>query len=78
VSVSERSTAVAAKTGQWLAAGARGVLLVDGLWRAVELVRPAGRPGGEPTRIGFGPNDRVSVPGVLPGWSMPVHAMFPG
>jgi Uma2 family endonuclease len=63
-------SAVAGKALDWLAAGARAVVLVDPQRRTAALYRSRAD-----IRI-LGPSDALEVPDVVPGWSLRVGELF--
>jgi Uma2 family endonuclease len=69
-SPSDSFSAVVGKALDWLAAGARAVVLVDPQRRTAALYRSR-----TDIRI-LGPDDALEIPDVVPGWSLRVGELF--
>jgi Uma2 family endonuclease len=70
LSPSDAKAEVEEKTAAWLDGGTRVVLLIDPRRRTAALHRPDGKPAV------FGASDTVTVPDVLPGWSLSLAEIF--
>jgi len=70
VSPNDRPAEVEEKVASWLAHGTRLVLVVDPRQRTVRVYRP-----GIPART-LAEQDVVSGDDVVPGWTLPVRALF--
>jgi len=58
------------KVGEWLAGGATAVMVVDPTSSVVSIHRH------DQTVAVFGPRDVVSLPELLPGWTLPVEDLL--
>ena len=70
ISPNDLYTEVDEKVGEWLQFGTQMVFVVNPRRRTVAVHRP-----GQPIRI-FGIDDVLSGEDVVPGWTLPVHALF--
>jgi Uma2 family endonuclease len=70
ISPNDRYTEVDDKIAEWLTHGARMVLAVNPRWRTVTIYRP-----GQPPRL-LTEDDTLDGEDVVPGWRLPVRAIF--
>lgn len=68
----DRPGEVAEKVADWLAAGVGAVLELDLAGRVLSVYRPG---AADEPRV-FGPDDTLTVPHVLPGFSLPLARLF--
>jgi Uma2 family endonuclease len=66
---------VDATVSPWLAAGTKAVVVINPRRRQVSIHRPGGQPG-ETTVRTLTEDEHLSLPDLLPGWSLPVAAIF--
>ena len=71
MSPNDRYAQVEAKAAQWIAAGARMVVVVDQLGRQVRVHRPRA----ETATLGM--DDTLDGADAVPGWTLPVRDLFP-
>jgi Uma2 family endonuclease len=69
-SPSDSKAEIEEKTAAWLAGGTRAVLLIDPRRRTAKVHRPQSEP------ISFGATDTVTLPDLLPGWSLSLADIF--
>jgi Uma2 family endonuclease len=70
LSPSDSRAEVEEKTAAWLAGGTRVVLLIDPRRHTAAVHRPQSEP------VSFGASDALTLPDVLPGWSLPLAELF--
>lgn len=70
LSPSDSKSRVEEKTAAWLAAGTRAVLIIDSRRQVATVHRP-----GQDARS-FGATDHVTLPDLLPGWSLALDEIF--
>jgi Uma2 family endonuclease len=70
ISPSDTFTKVEEKVSEWLAAGTKVVVVLDPERRAGRVYRPAGEI------LTLELEDTLSVPDLLPGWSLPLAEIF--
>jgi Uma2 family endonuclease len=70
LSPSDSKAEVEEKTAAWLASGTGAVLLVDPRRHTATVHRPQREP------VSFGASDTVTLPDLLPGWSLPLAEIF--
>ena len=70
VSPGDTDKEVATKVGEWLAAGARVVLVIDPAPRTVTIHRPSA------VEVVVREGDALELPDLFPGWSLHVATLF--
>jgi Uma2 family endonuclease len=70
LSPSDSKAEVEEKTASWLAAGTQVVLLIDPRRRTAAVHRLGGEP------VSFGAGDTITLPELLPGWSLSLAEIF--
>jgi Uma2 family endonuclease len=70
ISPSDADTDVEEKVSEWLAAGTLAVVVIDSRRSTAKVHRPAG------TVETLAAGDTLSIPDVLPGWSLELRRLF--